>query len=447
MRGLVLVIGATMFASVAAGQNIVPQSPTKPTPLPTVTAQVTAPGALFPGLREVPKGTEPADLGYDTKEYFVSGLANEKSYTTRILVRQPKDTRKFSGNVVAEVMHGSGNSWMFYTTRLYMMNQGHVHVEIASQKAPTEASIIKANPERYRSLSIPDAAQVNEITAQIGALLKSNMKDGPLAGMRVRHLYLMGTSQSSGVLVQYLRTHAVQRMPGGGPIFDGFFPTSVNGNNAIPQIDVPLIQMQTQTEVNSTATAGNRYRRADSDMPGNKYRLYEVAGMPHNDSRENPNYRPDPCEKPSTRFPVGAMMSVGLHHLIQWVDKGVAPPHGDVITVDNDTTNDGSPLALDEHGNAKGGVRNTYVDFPVARYGVPNTAKPGFAPETRADFYCGIAGYELPFAPEKLKTLYRDRKDYERRVDQRLKQLIKDGWFLPVYTKQVMDDTAQVVIP
>jgi hypothetical protein len=440
MTGVVLVLAAMI-------QSLVPQSPTKPTPLPTVSAQITGPGPMFPGLREVPKGTEPEALGYDTREYFVSGTANEKPYTTRILVRQPKDAKKFSGNVVAEVMHGSGNSWMFYTTRLYMMNQGHIHVEIASQKAPTEASIIKANPERYRSLSIPDSAQVNEITAQIGALLKSNMKDGPLAGLRVRHVYLMGTSQSSGVLVQYLKTHAANRMPGGRPIFEGFFPTSVNGNNAIPQIDVPLIQMQTQTEVNSTATAGNRYRRADSDMPGNKYRLYEVAGMPHNDSRENPNYRPDPCEKPSTKFPVGAMMSVGLHHLIQWVDKGVEPPHGDVIAVDNDATNDGSPLVLDEYGNAKGGVRNTYVDLPVAKYGVPNTAKPGFAPETRADFYCGIAGYESALAPDKLKALYKDHKEYERRVDQRLKQLIKNGWFLPVYSKQVMDDAANVVIP
>jgi hypothetical protein len=445
MRGLVLILIAQAAFGIAPQSTAPPV--TKPTPLPTVGAPVNGPGPMFPGLREVPKGTEPADLGYETKEYFVSGTANEKPYATRILVRQPKDAKKFSGNVVAEVMHGSGNSWMFYTTRLYMMNQGHIHVEIASQKAPTEASIIKANPERYRTLSIPDAAQVNEITAQIGALLKSNTKDGPLAGLRVRHLYLMGTSQSSGVLVQYLRTHAVNRMPGGAPIFDGFFPTSVTGNNAIPQIDVPLIQMQTQTEVNSTAPAGNKYRRADSDIPGNKYRLYEVAGMPHNDSRENPNYHPDPCEKPSTKFPVGAMMSVGLHHLIQWVDKGIAPPNGDVITVDNDTTNDGSPLALDEYGNAKGGVRNTYVDVPVARYGVPNTAKPGFAPESRADFYCGIAGYELPLAADRLKALYKDRKDHERKVDQRLKQLTKEGWFLPVYTKQVMGDAAQVALP
>jgi hypothetical protein len=143
-------------------------------------------------------------------------------------------------------MHGSGNSWMFFTTRLYIMNQGHIHVEIASQKNPTDASIIKANPERYKTLSIPDAAQVNEITAQVGALIKANAKAGPFAGLKVRQSFLMGTSQSSGVLVQYLRQHALSRMDDGGPIFDGFFPTSVVGNNAIPQIDVPLVQMQSR---------------------------------------------------------------------------------------------------------------------------------------------------------------------------------------------------------
>ncbi|PYS39619.1 MAG: hypothetical protein DMG14_13370 [Acidobacteria bacterium] len=432
-----IVLMLTMMMPAAGPQA----TTTKHTPLPMVSGPITGPGAMFPGLRELPKGTEPADFDYVAKEYFVSGMAAGKPYTTRIVVRQPKDAKKFSGIVVSEVMHGSGNSWMFFTTRLYMMNQGHVHVEIASQKAPTEASIIKSNPERYTSLSIPDATQVNEITAQVGALIKANLKDGPFAGLKVRHSFLMGTSQSSGVLVQYLRQHAISRLDDGGPIFDGFFPTSVVGNNPIPQIDVPLVQMQTQTEVNATAAMGNKYRRPDSDAPGNKYRLYEMAGMPHNDSRENPNYHPDPCEKPVTNFPEGAMMSVGLHHLIQWVDKGIAPPHGQLVTVDN------GAVVLDQYGNAKGGVQNTYVDVPIAKYGVPNTAKPGFAPETRADFYCSIAGYEIPLSHDQLKAMYKDHKDYEKKVEDRLKQLIKDGWFLPIYTKQVIGDAAKAMVP
>src|SRR5262245_55662690 len=348
--------------------------------LPKVEGPIEGPGAMFPGLRDLPKDADLLHFNYVAKEYFVSGTANGKPYTTRIVVREPKDLKKFSGIVVSEIMHSSGNSWMFFNTHTYVMSQGHLHVEIASQKAPTENSIIKGNPERYKSLSIPDAAQVNDITAQIGALIKSQHAErkrdsakpqettGPFAGLKVRHSFLMGTSQSSGALVQYLRAHAVERMPDGSAIFDGFFPTSVVGNNPIPQIDVPLIQMNTQTEVNSTAAMGNKYRRPDTDEKGNQYRLYEMAGMPHNDSRENPTYTPNPCDKPVTRFPAGAMMAMGLDHLIQWVDKGKIPPSADRIIVE-----DGA-IVLDQFGNAKGGVRNPYVDVPVAQYGVPNVA-------------------------------------------------------------------------
>src|SRR5215468_9554484 len=154
-------------------------------PAPTVRGPIEGPGVMYPGLRDLPKGTELADLNYVAKEYFVSGTANGKPYTTRIVVREPKDLKKFSGIVVSEIMHSSGNSWMFFNTHTYVMSQGHIHVEIASQKAPTENSIIRGNPERYKSLSIPDAAQVNEITAQIGALIKSTAKDSPFAGLKV----------------------------------------------------------------------------------------------------------------------------------------------------------------------------------------------------------------------------------------------------------------------
>ena len=134
-------------------------------------------------------------------------------------------------------------------------------------------------------------------------------------------------------------------------------------------------------------------------------------------------------------------MSLGLHHLIQWVDKGTAPPHRQLITVEN------GAVALDQYGNAKGGVRNTYLDVPIAKYGVPNTAKPGFAPETRADFYCPNAAYEIPLPHDQLKTMYKDHKDYEKKVDDRLKELIKDGWALPAYTKQIMGDAAKAAVP
>jgi hypothetical protein len=411
--------------------------------VPAVKGPVEGPGAMSPGLRDLPKGADLLDFNYVAKEYFVSGTANGKPYTTRIVVRQPRDLKKFSGIVVSEIMHSSGNSWMFFNTHTYVMSQGHIHVEIASQKAPTENSIIKGNPERYKSLSIPDAAQVNEITAQIGALIKTTAKDGPFAGLKIRHSFLMGTSQSSGALVQYLRTHSVERMPDGTAIFDGFFPTSVVGNNPIPQIDVPLIQMNTQTEVNATAAMGNKYRRPDADEKGNQYRLYEMAGMPHNDSRENPTYTPNPCDKPVTRFPAGAMMAMGLDHLIQWVDKGKIPPRADRIMVAN------GEIATDMFGNAKGGVRNPYVDVPVAQYSVPNVATGSRANvqingQQAASFYCSIAGFEIPMKSADVAQRYGTPDKYRKQVNASLKNLIKEGWFLPLYSKQVQSDAMTI---
>lgn len=413
--------------------------------LPKVSGPIEGPGDMYPGLRDLPKDADLAFFNYGAKEYFVSGTANGKPYTTRIVVREPKDLKKFSGIVVSEIMHSSGNSWMFFNTHTYVMSQGDIHVEIASQKAPTENSIVKANPERYKPISIPDAAQVNDITAQIGALIKTPAKDGPFAGLNVRHSFLMGTSQSSGALVQYLRVHATQRMPGGSAIFDGFFPTSVVGNNPIPQIDVPLIQMNTQTEVNSTAAMGNKYRRPDTDEKGNQYRLYEMAGMPHNDSRENPTYTPNPCDKPVTRFPDGAMMAMGLDHLIQWVDKAKVPPKAERIAVEN------GAIVFDQSGNARGGVRNTYVNVPAAQYGVPNVATGNRATVTingqqAASFYCGIAGFEIPMKSPDLTQRYGTARDYEEQVRKSLKDLIKAGWFLPLYSKQVESDAREVKI-
>lgn len=409
---------------------------TQTAPHPEISAEVTGPGPVFPGLRRVPAGTGLADQGYVVKEYFVSGTASDMPYTTRILVRQPEDPSRFSGVVVAEAMHASGNSWMFYFTRIYMMNRGHISVEIAPQKAGTEATIVASNPERYAPINIPEAGQANEIIAQVGALLKSNGPASPLAG--VRRMVLMGTSQSAGTLRRYLPAHAVWRMPDGTPIFDGFLPTSTAGD-PIPKVDVPMIQIPTQTEVLRGAEGGSAYRRPDGDAPGDQFRMYEVAGMPHNDSRESPTYSPDPCKMPVSQFPVGAMMAVGLHHVIEWADKGTAPPRAERVVVEN------GALALDANGNARGGVRSTYLDVPAATYGVPNSADP--KPGTRDDFYCRIAGYETPLAGDRLRALHTDEATYRGKVQERLDELTTAGWFLPEYAVQVAGDAEMVRIP
>jgi hypothetical protein len=448
---IVAFVGFVLGVSPLLAGGAASQAPAaKQAPLPMVTGPITGPGAMFPAFSQnsmtgeqamAPKGTDLSDFGYETKEYFVSGTAAGKPYATRILVRAPKDTKKSSGVVVSESIHASGIAWMFFDTRVYMMNAGHAHVEIDAQKTPLENSVIKYNQERYKSLSIPDAAQINEIIAQVGALIKS--KTGPFAALPVRKSVLMGTSNTSAVLRAYLPTHTTTRMADGSPIFDGFYATSTGGANQIQKVDVPLVHLATLTEVNADAANGNRYRRPDGDEPGNQYRLYEVAGMPHNESRDNPTYIPNPCEKPINQVPVGALMSMGLHHRVVWVNNGTAPPHGEKVMVDGDTANDGSLFALDANGNVKGGVRSVYVDVPAARYGVPNVAQP--KPGSRVDFYCNIAGWQEPFPADKLKSLYKEPKAYQKKVDDRLKQLVREGWYLPEYTKEAQSDAAKVM--
>jgi hypothetical protein len=163
---------------------------TQPAPLPKISAPVTGPGAMFPGLREVPTGTGLADHKYVVTEYFVSGTASGKPYTTRILVRKPDTASRFSGIVVAEPMHASGNSWMFYFTRIYMMRRGHISVEIAPQKAGTEDTIVKANPQRYAAISLPDMGQASR-RAHFAGICRLT----PPGGCRMASRSLTGSSR------------------------------------------------------------------------------------------------------------------------------------------------------------------------------------------------------------------------------------------------------------
>ena len=421
-----------------------------PDPPPVVSAiaaaspEVTGPGKFFETLMELKPGDDLAHFGYVTKEYFVSGTANGEPYKTRIVIRRPADNGRFSGLVLAESMHPSGNPWMFHFTHTYSMTEGHIGLEILTSATQ---GFTEFNGERYKGLSTANG-QAGEIIAQVGALLKSRRADNPLAGLPIRKMVLAGSSASAAVVVNYLPTHMVQRLADMSPIYDGFMPTSNGANHRM--IDVPMIQVPTMREV----FQGNGPTRQDGDAPGNQFRIYEFAGMAHIDSRDAVAYYPDPCKLPISRFPLAAYMSVALNHLWHWVDKGAVPPHADRYYVDFNTDGDGSLLALDESGNVKGGIRNPYVDVPTAKFGVPNSgAEPPIKNphpfiaargEAAQNQLCGLANYQINFNEAQLKKLYKDRKTYQARVQQRYDELVKDGWALPVYRSVVLDDAAKV---
>ena len=419
---------------IAGAQAAVPE-------IPTVEGPITGPGPMHPGIRPGPEGTNLEDVDYLIEEYFVSGTAAGAPYKTRIVIRKPKHASRFSGLVVGEPTHRGGNALICQFARYGIGKRGHACVTVAARpinlnnSATPGAGLKEFNLERYGSLSVANN-QANEILAQVGRLIRSNLRGGPMGRYRVEHLILSGTSDSSSATRTYMSSsampdHADLRMPDGGPIYQGYFLTSTLGSAPVALVDVPTIQMPSQSEVHAT----NAYRQPDGDEPGKQLRIYEVAGMSHNDARENPAF--EGCANPLSHFPHGALTFMGLQHLLNWVDRGRIPPRAETMEVDDDTS-DGTRVALDEFGNAKGGVRSTYLDVPIHTFTIPNSG-PGL---------CSQTGYITPLTDEQLKSLYRGRGDYLIKVLRRLVHLVFEGWFPVDYINDyVIADALEADIP
>lgn len=405
--------------------------------LPSVSAPVTGPGAMYDSTPSLAPGKGLAAFKYEATEYFISGTANGQPYKTRFVVRKPANNSKFSGLVLVEPMHPSGSAHMFEFTSIYSMSSGHAAVEVVIGGLQ---QVIDSNKDRYKDLQVAPP-QTNEILAQVGSLIKSK-DSGPFAMLSVRKVILAGTSATAGTLIQYLPAHMVYRTPSMQRIYDGFMPTS-NGS-VIRQVDVPVVQVPTMLEVRNA----NITTRPDGDAPGDQFRAYEFPGMGHVDSRDNNRLQPNPCKNPLSTFPMQAYMSVALNHLWQWVDKGVVPPKADRVL------KNGPDMVLDERGNPKGGIRNPYVDFPTAKYAVPNEAAvPLIANPSAyvakgglqaANQMCGLAAYQTDFSKEQLKQFYGSKKNYEKSVEKRVVELEKAGWSLPVYRDMIVGDAAKV---
>jgi hypothetical protein len=425
----------------AVQQNL-PTSPTAVT-LPTMT-EVTGPGPMYDSAPSQPAGKGLDFYKYQQKEYFISGTANGQPYKTRMVVRMPADRSRFSGLVLVESMHGSGAAHMFEYTSMYTMASGHAAVEVVTTPN-TPGELTRMNEARYKEMALV-AGQNTDILAQAGALIKSG---SPLGGAVPRKMVLAGTSQTAGILINYLPGHVVYRTPKMERIYDGFMPTS-NGSNITQEVDVPIVHVPTMHEVSGQTITW----RQDSDDPGKQYRLYEFSGMAHVDTRDAARMMPNPCAQPLSTYPLQAYMSVALNHLFNWVDKGVAPPRADRIWLDRNEA-DGSPMALDEAGNPRGGIRSPYVDVPVVKYRIrPPVANPFPANpsawmkangnEKGGALMCNLSASQLALSKDDLKKRYKNKKNYVSMVERRVNELEKAGWSLPVYRELILADAAKV---
>ena len=398
-------------------------------------------------------------------------------YTTRILVRRPADAARFSGTVIVEPLHAPrGHDWALMWGYSYEYILEHHDAWVGISMVPDAGDALKAfNPARYASINwtnpnptetcaaggrgrgnAPPAPSATEeglrwdMFSQLAALLKSRASGRPLTGFTVEQVYM--STQDTALTTYIVAVHNTATLANGRPAYDGYViksggapgrirrcalaPGPDDARRIIRNISVPVINVEAQGEVVQTMAL----RRPDSDEMRDRFRLYEVPAASHMDNRV---YRFIPAipemaktgasvagETPAWPFEGGRgcepqipitplyVMSHAFHaafmNLDLWVRKGVPPPKAPRIEVTG--TGSEARIVMDEYGNAKGGVRNPYVDVPVARY-VTNTSGPMGT--------CRQLGYKVPFDWPRLEATYGGHTHYAAKVTESVDRLVK----------------------
>jgi hypothetical protein len=431
----------------------------------TVTPAALVPGPaggtpFVPGV--VHDRTMSAPNDYVEEEWFASGIDGDaRAYDTQLYVRRPRDVQRFSGTVIVEPLHMSAIAPIFLYCAPYAMRSGHGWVVAASQKRPLDEHVKAFDPARYESLQIetdpafsaPPAHDVwasdderaafwtylrhhnaasSVILAQIGAALRFG---GPFAGYGVRNVLLAGHSQTGFATTNYIAdAHESQRLGDGRAVYDGYFPTGYPTTPFGPR-DVPLVQVISDGDVSDPDRTFSRdyrhrqYRRDDNDAADDRYRLYELAGVPHMGTRYPPfnsvalwasmaDHGAYPEGAAMNSLPHNELFSMALDHLVHWVADRTTPPRAPRIATHPD-----GRFERDEHGNTVGGVRCAQLDVPRATY-LANTPNADGSPGI------GTVGIESPFDAVVMEQLYGTHDKYVEQFRARLDELVRDGWML-----------------
>jgi hypothetical protein len=421
------------------------------------------------------------------EEFLITGRANiydwapgggvvvktaNAPYTTRILIRRPMNPQRFSGNVIIEVPNAARRfdfNFAWGVSHDYFTENGDAFVVLTLAQANLEALKL-FDPMRYAPLSFanptpeescavgragtPPSTSTSEeglmydILSQVAALLKAGQAGGPMAGFTVQRAYMVAYD---AVEANYMvGIHPRAKLANGRPVYDGYVqhrnptlgrlrrcgaaPAADDPRHITRNVDVPVIRIIGETDV----VALSRFRREDSDAPGDRYRLYEVAGGAHADGYFYWYYPPvDVLRKVGSMYPLlnawpflnqcdpvmltqktpinTYVMDAAFANLTRWVKDGVAPPKAARIQMENP----GTPMARvvrDQYGNALGGYRTPYLDVPAATY----------VTTTKGEGFCAELGRTDPFTFAQMVQAHGTPQNYVAKVNKSVDQLVKD---------------------
>ncbi len=416
-----------------------------------------------------------ADVGFVQEEFFLSGTATsfrnlselttdgrwetepaeEADYKTRVVVYRPANAEDFSGTVFVEWLNVTGGfdvppGWG--VGHVEALRKGHAWVNVTAQLvgiegvegSPLPLALKVANPERYGELSHPGDSFSYDIFTQVSAAVRDTSPEGIMAGFEAEVLIAGGDSQSAARLLTYI--NGVQPLYGA---YDGFLVDSrYNSSTALsqpPQADIPVpdsvtfrddqpfpvINFQGETDVILLGAVDER--QPDSE----NFRLWEVAGVAHNDNYQLVVGRADigegaqfalvvennsvlgaiQCENPLNSGAYPWVYMAALNGLESWVRNGTPAPEAERLS----TLDDDSDYLYDDVGNVLGGVRSPYVDVPAARLsGEFNGSGQG----------CQLSGTTTLFDAATMASLYVDKQGYVGAVTEAADEAVAAGFLL-----------------
>jgi hypothetical protein len=350
--------------------------------------------------------TGPLPDGYREVEHLMEGVASTYTgpatgpaawadgghrYVTRVVARFPEHPGRFSGRVFLEPFNTTRGgidtdvAWGQLEPLLRLQGDGWVGVTVRSSAVVALKSF---DPVRYGELNLATNDLEWDMLRHLGLIVRQGDAKGLFPDRPVDALYMAGYSQSGVDTATFaMAFHELTSLPDGSPAFDGYLPSAHSGSLSplrsgdcvVPSFEhapmsavaAPVVDLETQTDVEGftvevdgrtgyVATGGAHVRRADSVEPGDLYRLYEVAGAPH-----APH---DPECASCSSFPTDQFVRAAALRLIRWAEEGIVPP--EAARIELAVADEVSVAAVDEHGNALGGVRSPFLDLPLSTYGV-----------------------------------------------------------------------------
>ena len=410
-------------------------------------------------------------VGYQQAEYALSGTARayrrgadgpevveEAPFTTRVIVYRPVDAAAFDGTVVVEWLNVSAGLdaaplWLF--THRELVRAGTAWIGVSAQAVgvvggsntldvPTSA-LKDLDPERYAPLQHPGDRFSYDLFTLAAAVARGELPS-ILDGLAVERVLGFGESQSAFRLTTYVNDvdpvaqaydgYLVHARGGtGAPLADDRDPRQLREGPPTPFVDdlrVPVLCVEAETDL---VVLGYRVARRDD---GPHLVVWEMAGCSHADvytfavGFADDGLQPidqlaagwvpsrdlmgQTLEHPVNAGPQHYVLHAAVRALQAWVRDGVRPPASPRLELEGDG------FAVDEHGNARGGIRTPHVDVPTAVLsGLGNSGAP----------LAFLSGRTEPFDRDRLVELYGTKADYLARFRAAAADAVSAGFLVP----------------